>query len=433
MGVRGLTLFGRLNSSLERALLSAGISSHRPGRNRAHLGPECTDVVARWRVGQGRAAGLGREAATGAVWGLAISMFDLLVVLMLLVICSTKSEQQLYTFGFPDEPAFIRNNNLWRASHRNYSHSWDVRKSFRRTANHPACPAPQGEAQGRGIDVVLFRLHTTTPARFMRLQTAVRALLKSNFEVHAHVDTTYRSSPVISLLERQFRSEEIQIHKFNDSMLFSTYKHLASLHQHLPAFFFDDDRPSWARLFHLEANNLWWSSVRKRKPYRHVWVVEDDVGVAGGSLADFLQRSLFRASKADLITFGAFYTIYSEPERFAWHRRWVYSDAVSEPFAKHIHERDQQYTHEHVQRFSSGVLDTYRSLLVRGYHGQSEMSSLTLIQALCPATPIFFFPRTLLGGNGTRYTVDGVISKKEWKVLNSDEDASMRLFHALKW
>jgi hypothetical protein len=231
------------------------------------------------------------------------------------------------------------------------------------------------------------------------------------------------------------KGEIAMLHRFNDSQLLGTFPGLKALQQHLPVWFYQDRQPSLAHLFHLEALVLWWQQVTRRFPRARapsrVWVVEDDVGVAGGSVLDFVR--LFTSQDADLVTYGAYFTIYNEKERDDWRRRWVFSDVVSDHFARVVHERDQQYTHEHVQRFSRAALESYRGLLRRGLHAQSEMASLTLLTRLCPGLKVLQMSRDLIGGRGANYTVDGQVRQADWQRELRTRVGGPRLFHALKW
>ena len=368
-----------------------------------------------------------------------------LLLLQLLWCIAFAAEWQ---YAFDNEEEFLENNRRWRTVYRNYSHDAAKRAEFRRESNHPACQQQQQQAwrddQNRktlsSADAVLFRMHTTTTARWSRFTKALSDFRTAKYDVHVSVDTTYyeaSSAHVVSLLQPLLHKRLIaRLHLYNDSQILAAYPGLLALQQHLPKWLFQEAQPSCSRFFHLEALMLWWRDARRSPsaPSR-VWVVEDDVGVAGGSLLDFV--SLFEAQKADLVTYGAFFTIYNEKEREDWRRRWVFSDVVSPAFARVVHERDQQYTHEHVQRFSSRALESYRALLRRRFHAQSELGSITLLARLCPELSVLQMPRDAIGGLGDNYTVDGLVDPEAWKKelqqTSAGKEKAPRLFHALKW
>jgi len=359
--------------------------------------------------------------------------------LLLLLWCSV-IPASLVQWQFGSEEEFLDNNRRWRAVYRNYSHDSAKRAEFRRENNHPACQQQQQQQKSfASSDAVLFRMHTTTSARWSRFTAALSDFRTAKYAVHVSVDTTYyeaSSAHVVSLLQPLLHKRLIaRLHLYNDSQILAAYPGLVALQQHLPQWFFREKRPSWARLFHLEALMLWWRDARRSPsaPSR-VWVVEDDVGVAGGSLLDFV--GLFEGRGEDLVTYGAFFTIYNEKEREDWRRRWVFSDVVSPALARAVHERDQQYTHEHVQRFSSRALESYRALLRRRMHAQSELGSLTLLARLCPELSVLQMPRDVIGGRGDNYTVDGIVSPEAWRrelQASAGKEKAPRLFHALKW
>ena len=112
------------------------------------------------------------------------------------------------------------------------------------------------------VNILLFRMHSSTSARFGRFLSYIEEFERKNFtldddqrwEIHVSVDTTVYSPShlLLSRLRPLLQRRAIHhLHAFNDSVLFSKYPSLTRLHPHLPPWFFS--QPSWSRLFHLEA------------------------------------------------------------------------------------------------------------------------------------------------------------------------------------
>jgi len=115
----------------------------------------------------------------------------------------------------------------------------------------------------------------------------------------------------------------------------------------------------------IKSENLVPQGLRKRmeggdRLFDHVWVLEDDVGVSGGTLLDFIKiydlplRNLAvsssqvdtnnKFSSFDFITYGEYFTMKQPNE--IYEKRWVYHDVVSEEYARLIPELKQVHHHE---------------------------------------------------------------------------------------
>ena len=176
--------------------------------------------------------------------------------------------------------------------------------------------------------------------------------------------------------------------------------------------------------FHIEPLVLWWLSLPSSERYDFVWVLEDDVGVAG-SLVDLIQE--YSSNPADLLshTVGPM-----NPE-------WCWRDVHTAEFAKLAQPNTRKRKRgesgffnspEHVQRFSAKLLNRLADLCVnKGVTAWSEMFAPTVATCSRDLTVDTFSDKHI----GEPYVWDGRVDAAAWPELSAGP--APRLFHALKF
>ena len=168
----------------------------------------------------------------------------------------------------------------------------------------------------------------------------------------------------------------VHVHRYTEDDLLLRFPQLKSLRQHLienmKVHEVSSGKVSLAWGFHVEALLLWWRNVSqrhsskakgtsKRPPYDFVWIVEDDVGVAGGSLSDLIK--MYMHCHADLLTRDIL------PVESGWYWQNVHT---GENFLSAVN--NATYTNrEHVQRFSANMFAVLDRLACEGISSWSEM------------------------------------------------------------
>mgnify|MGYP006169236073 CR=1 FL=1 len=274
---------------------------------------------------------------------------------------------------------------------------------------------------------ILVRSHNPTQAMVDRIVAWQLDVVAAGGFLMASVDSTSpRGRLAVERLSAALGSSHL-VHSYTETMLVRAYPVLNELRDamHVAA-------PQWKRWaggpeatlawgFHNEALGLWYNNLgaERRESIDYVWVMEDDVGVAGG-LPELVAE--YQTDAADLL--GA----SGDPVSTGW----VWHDVVSAEYARRYPLPQRRFAPEMVQRFSTRLLVGLHTLSrEEGVSAWSEQATPTLCRHLdfrCST----FRPENLgerFHGGEKRFT------REEWNDIIQevrDED-SARLYHALKF
>ena len=187
--------------------------------------------------------------------------------------------------------------------------------------------------------------------------------------------------------------------------------------------------------FHGEAVNLWACCAESWDwhvaTWDFVWVLEDDVGCAGGDLvmdclaayADDVSSDLIGAMPEPVFRMGR--------GGRALGSRWCWAHTGSDAFLARVASADRLKAAEHVQRFSRRLLEALYDLATdrqAPITAWSEMATPTLCRHLR-------LHATSLRNEhlGDPFAFDGRVTEEEWERLCKLPSQRGRLFHALKF
>ena len=150
----------------------------------------------------------------------------------------------------------------------------------------------------------------------------------------------------------------------------------------------------------------------------HVWVLEDDVGYAGG-IRNLVEA--YAAESGDLVADGP-WAVHRGSGQFYWRR------VATAPFLAAISPPARLFCRENAHRLSWRLIAAMDSLAGGGVTGWSEMA----IPSLCLSLGFTFSairPRHI----GSPFSWGGRVSQSEWEEVRTDRAQWGKLFHALKW
>jgi hypothetical protein len=206
---------------------------------------------------------------------------------------------------------------------------------------------------------ILIRSHNPTPSALSRIIRWAKSIKgHSRYQMHISMDVT-NGMEAYQTTYRALRPFDVVFHRYNNGNISDAYPILEGIVPRIPPFVLTHGFGSgYAKGFHLEALSVWWTYIQSklRLQYSYVWVMEDDVGLTGGSLLDLISSydqpptitvSAGLGSKrpphqADLITWGEYQTAHNAKETID--QRWIFHDTVTELYAAWVPELSQVYT-----------------------------------------------------------------------------------------
>ena len=354
---------------------------------------------------------------------------------------------------------FLHKLNVWRKYYRNFTKE-QIEYNKKRFELLDTYVVPTYPMIKKNI-AILWRCHNPTENAIIRIKKWSKDFqnyAKSkrngdiNYSLHMTMDISAGNQFYLSSKEK-LRDYNITFHTYTSRNMTSIYPILIEMLKRVPPYFFENSL-SVAKGFHIESICLWWSWIQinsklpKMVTYDFVWVLEDDIGITGGklrtgSLLEFVslydqkdwkkenERYNYDNDCPDLITYGKYYTATADYKSYK--DSWVYHDTVSNTYASIIHEREQFYTQEHIQRFSARYINLlHHYTRVNKITAWSEQESISIITHLKPKWRVGF----IAFGNIGRYEVISRISQENFESIEIIENNStnpIKLWHALKW
>ena len=271
--------------------------------------------------------------------------------------------------------------------------------------------------------LVIVRTYNATEAGIERMWQWKHSLT-GDYDFCVSIDISHERGLKQRLLQR-FGDDGVGVHEYTEADMLDEYPCLVPLEGNMP-----DDWRDWVGPhgsfapwgFHTEAINLCFRSMERMGDYEHVWVFEDDVGVSGGSLLDFLQQydGVDEYETVDLLSCSAHSAL---PE-------WCWFNQGTDSYLSAVKGDERFVSPEHVQRFSSRLLDKLHECSKASCTAWSEQSS----PSLCLHHKLRFEPfasHTI----GEIYNFDGLVSEEEFEQFNRDnvESGTCKIYHALKY
>lgn len=284
-----------------------------------------------------------------------------------------------------------------------------------------------GGAHGRQQFACLVRLHDPTDAALERMLDWAVELHGSAFAFWVSIDrTSHGDSPHFALRDAAIRRKivvlddtsiehgtsgdadlggvYIFVHQYDETELLDHYPSLVGLRCHM--------RQNLAWGFHVEAVSLWFRCLEK--PYRHVWIFEDDVGYTGNILH---LLSAYHSCSADLL-------VPTEP--FLPEVGWPWRDATTTGFRDAVGEGRLQVL-EMVLRVSARLLALLARWAASGHSAWSEMAWPTVAR-LEPGLTMEVLRAEHVG---TPFKHNGDLARPDFELRRVASEG--RLVHALKF
>lgn len=222
--------------------------------------------------------------------------------------------------------------------------------------------------------------------------------------------------------------KDISFHEYTEKDMVCMYPALESLNEdqaYSKSRIKRQNRCSFAWGFHTEAVNCWYQEIVKKESrqnyYRHIWVVEDDVGYSG-NICNFLRYYANNGfDNADFITANLTHV----------NKLWHWKNTCSQAYSIKYPMACRVKTKEHCQRISSIFLNRLHKLgKIDKCHAWSESYVPTVCLAL--GFSIRFMNKFHIGAV---YEWDGRVSKRQWETICSSisNRPKEKLYHALKW
>jgi len=354
---------------------------------------------------------------------------------------------------------FLHKLNVWRKHYRNFTKE-QIEYNKKRFELLDTYIVPTYPMSKKNI-AILWRSHSPTDNAINRIKkwakefqnyNKLKKIDDINYSLHMTMDISAGNQFYISTKEK-LEDYDITFHTYTNRNMTSNYPILIEMLKRVPPYFFEHSL-SVAKGFHIESICLWWtwiqinSKLPRMVTYDDVWVLEDDIGITGGklrtgSLLEFVklydEKDWRKENKElnyendypDLITYGKYYT--AKDAYTNYYDSWVYHDTVSNTYASLIHEREQFYTQEHIQRFSARYINLlHHYTKINRITAWSEQESISIITHLKPKWRVGF----IAFGNIGRYEVISRISQEKFEsieMIENNNTNSIKLWHALKW
>lgn len=342
---------------------------------------------------------------------------------------------------------FMHKLNVWRNHYRNFTKEQIQahKKRFELVDSYVSSKYVSSKSTA-----VLWRCHNPTDNAIIRIQNWAKEFeknkAKSGIKYNLYISMDISAGTEYYLeTKRKLEGYDILFHTYTNLNMSNDYPILIEMLRRVPPYFFDHSL-SLAKGFHIESICLWWLWILNtmKTSYDYVWVLEDDIGITGGSLYDFIhlydnkdwkkQDDDYENNSPDLITYGKYYT--SKNDHDSYHDRWVYHDTVSNEYSLLMHEREQFYTQEHMQRFSARYINLLHYYIkVHKITAWSEQFSISIITHLKPKWRVGYIAYENIG----QYEVIKRISQTKFESMQLIETNStisknqIKLWHALKW
>lgn len=262
-------------------------------------------------------------------------------------------------------------------------------------------------AAGRKPWACLVRVHDPTIDALERILDWADELEDSPFEFWVSVDTTDHGGLPARALRRAASARlrrELLVHEYDEEDMLAQYPLLAEVRPSL--------RGSLAWGFHVEAVNLWFRSLEK--PYRLVWIFEDDVGVTGD-----LSRLLTQYCDV-----GVDLLVPTEP--FVPDSCWPWRDMATRAFLDAI-DGERLQVLEMAVRVSMRLLGTLHRWSARGLSAWSEMMWPSVARLEAGMTVDVMWP----GHIGTPFRHNTVVARREY--MRRKMECEGCLVHSLKF
>ena len=231
--------------------------------------------------------------------------------------------------------------------------------------------------------------------------------------VPASVSPTHRI--MRALANRSIKiGKKVTIHRYTESDLVSAFPQLSQMRHLLLSTMkvreLVSGKVSLAWGFHVEALLLWWRKLLRKRAsstsllYDFVWIIEDDVGVAGGSIFDVVSKYAESHPNTDFLTRGV------APVGQDWYWKNVHTHNFLDSVNNTVLTNK-----EHVQRLSSKMFSTLDKIASTGVASWSEMHVPSV--ANCPKYGLSW-DELLRYNIGEIYAWDGRInSEEEWEQI----------------
>ena len=187
--------------------------------------------------------------------------------------------------------------------------------------------------------------------------------------------------------------------------------------------------------FHAEAVNLWVCCSESwdwhEATWDFLWVLEDDVGCAGGDLVTDCLAAYAADDSSDLIGAVPEPVFRTGRGGRALGSQWCWAHTGSDAFLARVACADRLKAAEHVQRFSRRLLEALYDLAAdrrAPVAAWSEMGTPTLCRHLGMRATSLRDEHL-----GDPFAFDGRVSEEDWERLCKLPSQRGRLFHALKF
>ena len=283
------------------------------------------------------------------------------------------------------------------------------------------------------IDCTLERPSTTSEISKFRRKSGAKIYCGAS---HSDTDATKVSvkDQIVQAINNSSQyahlvvGNDIFFHEYTEKDMLYVYPTLESLNKdqaYSKSRIKSQNRCSLAWGFHTEAINCWYQEIAKKNArqnyYRHIWVVEDDVGYSGNICKFISYYSNDGFNNADFITANLTHV----------DKLWHWKNTCSQAYNIKYPMPCRVKTKEHCQRISSTFLNCLHKLgKIDGCHAWSESYLPTI--CLVEGFSIRFLHKYHIG---SVYEWDGRVSKRQWETICSSisNRPKDKLYHALKW